>query len=167
MKKRIAQFEKVSFTRFMCDMLDVGNWTGEELAEMHDNIKLPTRATNGSAGYDFYAPFDIDGAEWDGKVIPTGIRCKIDGDYFLMIMPRSGLGFKYGLALSNTVGIIDSDYYHAANGGHIKAKFRADDTSYQIKAGDRFMQGIFMPYGITDDDDVTADRTGGFGSTGN
>ena len=82
--------------------------------------------------------------------------------------PRSGLGFKFRLQLNNTVGIIDSDYYNSDNEGHIFAKLTNDSNegkTVQIKAGEGFMQGIFVEYGITVDDSVTDVRNGGFGST--
>ena len=101
--------------------------------------------------------------------IPTGIKCKIDRDYVLKLYPRSGLGFKYRLQLNNTVGIIDSDYYgNENNEGHIMAKITNDSNenkTVEIKAGTGFMQGIFVEFGITVDDDADGVRTGGFGST--
>ena len=81
---------------------------------------------------------------------------------------RSGLGFKYRLQLNNTVGIIDSDYYYSDNEGQIFAKITNDSNegkTVEVEAGDGFMQGIFVQYGITLDDDVTEVRNGGFGST--
>lgn len=89
-------------------------------------------------------------------------------DYVLKLYPRSGLGFKYRLQLNNTVGIIDSDYYYSDNEGHIFAKITNDSNegkTVELKAGDGFMQGIFLEYGITIDDDATEIRNGGFGST--
>ena len=86
-----------------------------------------------------------------------------------MLYPRSGLGFKYRLQLNNTVGIIDSDYFHSDNEGHIFAKITNDSNegkTLSLEKGAGFMQGIFVEYGITVDDDVTASRNGGFGSTG-
>lgn len=82
-----------------------------------------------------------------------------------MCCPKSGLGFKYGMRLSNTIGIIDSDYYFSDNEGHIQAKFSAHKP-FSVNAGQKFMQGIFIPYGITCDDHANAVRNGGFGSTG-
>lgn len=82
--------------------------------------------------------------------------------------PRSGLGFKFRLQLNNTVGIIDSDYYNSDNEGHIFAKITNDTNEEKViglKSGEGFMQGIFVEYGITEDDDATGIRNGGFGST--
>ena len=157
--KRIAKFEKVSQEEFLkaCDSLEVYN-----------DIKLPKRATVGSAGYDFYAPFDITLAPGETIKIPTGIRVQMEVNYVLKLYPRSGLGFKYRLQLNNTVGIIDSDYYYSDNEGHIFAKITNDSNegkTVAINKGEGFMQGIFIEYGITVDDDTTEIRNGGFGST--
>ena len=157
--KRIAKFEKVSQEEFLkaCDSL-----------EIYNDIKLPKRATVGSAGYDFYAPFDITLAPGETIKIPTGIRVQMEVNYVLKLYPRSGLGFKYRLQLNNTVGIIDSDYYYSDNEGHIFAKITNDSNegkTVTINKGDGFMQGIFIEYGITVDDDTTEIRNGGFGST--
>ena len=95
------------------------------------------------------------------------MRCRIADGFFLCILPRSGQGFKYALSLSNTAGIIDSDYYNAKNEGHILIKlsnFHCEDEIV-IPKGKGFAQGIFIPYGITEDDAATECRIGGFGST--
>ena len=168
--QRIAKFSKVSFARFAEDWLDTfPNSTEAEAAEVYDHIKLPKRATSGSAGYDFYSPSDFELAPSETVKIPTGIRVEIVDGWVLMLYPRSGLGFKYRLQLNNTVGIIDSDYFHSDNEGHIFAKITNDSNegkTLSLEKGAGFMQGIFVEYGITVDDDVTASRNGGFGSTG-
>ena len=100
--------------------------------------------------------------------IPTGIRAEMENDWVLKLYPRSGLGFKFRLQLNNTVGIIDSDYFHSDNEGHIFIKITNDSNegkTVQVQAGTGFAQGIFLEYGITVDDDATAIRNGGFGST--
>ena len=81
---------------------------------------------------------------------------------------RSSFGRRYGVRLSNTVGVIDEDYYGADNEGHIKIQITNDSRSgrtLEIPAGKAFAQGLFVPYGITEDDEADAVRTGGFGST--
>ena len=93
----------------------------------------------------------------------------MEGDWVLKLYPRSGLGFKFRLQLNNTVGIIDSDYYYSDNEGHIFAKITNDSKENKeivLKTGDGFMQGIFLEYGITVDDEAEGIRNGGFGSTG-
>ena len=176
---RIAQFEKVSFEQFKKDWMKAfgDGFTGLSedrittmIKECYDNIKLPKRATAGSAGYDFYLPFYVMIESGETQVIPTGIRCKMDNGWVLKCYPRSGYGFKYGVHLANTVGIIDSDYYNADNEGHIQIKLVNDaeffNSTLSLDAGNGFCQGIFLPFGITVDDEADAERTGGFGSTG-
>ena len=185
--KRIAKFEKVSFEQYKKDLLATlgveflkseGFICAEDcesqekidsaVRKIYDRIKLPKRATMGSAGYDFFTPFDIKINHGKTIKMPTGIRVKIDDGWVLQLFPRSGLGFKFRMQLDNTVGIIDSDYYGSDNQGHMMAKL-TNDTNEQkdafVKAGDGYMQGIFTFYGITVDDDADGVRNGGFGST--
>lgn len=160
--KRVAKFEIVSKNQFLA------SYEAEDALEIYNNLKLPKRATIGSAGYDFYAPFDIELEPGCTIKIPTGIRVSMNPNYVLKLYPRSGLGFKFRLQLNNTVGIIDSDYYYSDNEGHIFAKITNDSNENKkviIKKGEGFMQGIFIEYGITFDDDVQEKRNGGFGST--
>lgn len=167
--KRIAKFHKVSAERFMADWKDTFPETAEEtIADIYNKIKLPVRATAGSAGYDFFSPVDITLNPGETVKIPTGIRVEMEQDWVLKCYPRSGLGFKYRLQLNNTVGIIDSDYFYSDNEGHIFSKITNDSNeskSVSIQAGIGFMQGIFVEYGITVDDDAQGIRNGGFGST--
>lgn len=167
--KRIAKFEKVSIEQFREGWTDAfGEADETELREIYEDVRLPKRATAGSAGYDFFAPARISLAPGETVKIPTGIRVWMEPEWVLKCYPRSGLGFKFRLQLNNTVGIIDSDYYYSDNEGHIFAKITNDSNegkTLEVKAGDGFMQGIFVEYGITLDDDVTEVRNGGFGST--
>ena len=174
--KRVAKFEKVSYEQFKEPILDFyfDNFSDyldeDEIKKIYDEIKLPKRSTTGSAGYDFYnnTGLDLNIVTSETVKIPTGIRCKMDEDWVLMAFPRSGLGFKYRLQLDNTVGIIDSDYYYSDNEGHIFLKVTNDSKTVKmcdIEKGKAFAQGIFLPYGITEDDDATGIRNGGFGST--
>lgn len=165
---KIAQFEKVSFEQFEKDWLKCFPET-KNVKEIYDNIKLPKRATTGSAGYDFYAPSDVTINKGASTLIPTGIRSKINDGWVLCIFPRSGLGFKHRVQLDNTVGIIDADYYNSSNEGHIMVKLSCDahDDGHTVSvgAGEGFSQGIFMQFGVTIDDDTQGIRNGGFGST--
>lgn len=167
--QRIAKFEKVSFEQFKEGVIDCfGEKSEAEIKEIYENMKLPRRATSGSAGYDFFAPVEISLNPGETVKVATGIRARMEENWVLKLYPRSGLGFKYRLQLNNTVGIIDSDYYYSDNEGHIFAKITNDSNegkSVTIDAGTGFMQGIFLEYGITEDDDATAVRNGGFGST--
>lgn len=165
--KRIARFEKVSFEQYKKDYFDTFN-TLENVEEIYENIKLPKRATKGSAGYDYFAPFDIVLKPNETIKVPTGIRAYMEEGWVLKNYPRSGLGFKFRLQLNNTVGIIDSDYYYSSNEGHIMSKITNDtneNKTITIKKGDGFIQGIFLEYGVTYDDEVSEIRDGGFGST--
>lgn len=164
--KRIAKFHKVSYEQFFESCKE--DFAESEIKKMYEDIKLPARATSGSAGYDIFAPFDFSLAPSETIKIPTGIRCEIDEGWVLKIYPRSGLGFKFRLQLNNTVGIIDSDYFYSDNEGHIFIKITNDSNenkTVEVKKGTGFAQGIFVEYGITVDDNATGIRNGGFGST--
>lgn len=166
---RVADFERVSRDRFAQDFGNTFGCPSAAVRGLYDSIILPSRATAGSAGYDFHLPFDLVLAPGESAVIPTGIRARIIEGWMLMICPRSGLGTRYRLRLDNTIGIIDSDYYNADNEGHIMIKLTNESTEgkiLELSQRAAFAQGIFIPYGITFSDSVTDERTGGFGSTG-
>lgn len=167
--QRIAQFFKVSAENFInvCRE-DFPGYSEEEIQRMYEEIKLPQRATKGSAGYDFYAPFSFTLKPGETIKIPTGIRAKMEENWVLKLYPRSGLGFKFRLQMNNTVGIIDSDYFYSDNEGHIFVKLTNDSNEgkvVEIAAGTGIVQGIFLEYGITIDDAADGVRNGGFGST--
>lgn len=154
--KKVARFFKVSEAEYAKSAPETS----------YEKIKLPARATAGSAGYDFFAPEKITLAPGETVKVPTGIRVKIDEGWVLKIYPRSSLGFKYRLMLDNTVGIIDSDYYNADNEGHIFIKMtNLGEKMLTVEEGNAFAQGVFVEYGVTYDDECTASRTGGLGST--
>ena len=167
---RIARLDKVSEKQFLEGWMDTFPETlPEQVKDIYKNIRLPRRATTGSAGYDFFSPISFTLQPGQSIKIPTGIRVQMEQDWVLLLLPRSGLGFKYRLQMNNTVGVIDSDYFYSDNEGHIFAKITNDSNEEKvlsIEAGDGFMQGIFLMYGITMDDDVKEARNGGFGSTG-
>lgn len=167
--KRIAKFHKVSIEQFKKDWIDTfPAEIPEEAAKVYEQIELPKRATAGSAGYDFYSPLSFFLAPGETIKIPTGIRVQMEDNWVLKCYPRSGLGFKFRLQMNNTVGIIDSDYFYSDNEGHIFAKITNDSNegkTIELEAGTGFMQGIFVEYGITFDDEATEKRNGGFGST--
>ncbi|MBQ9166685.1 MAG: dUTP diphosphatase [Oscillospiraceae bacterium] len=172
----IDKFEKVPFEEFERAATICGA-DAPYLAELYENIKLPMRATRGSAGYDFYTPFDIRIYAGESVIIPTGIRAVIPENWTLLCVPRSGNGFKTGVRLMNTVGVIDSDYYNPGKcEGQIMIKLTNKDygdRSIEYKRGDGIMQGILVPYCTLDEYDEERwaaeelkERTGGFGSTG-
>lgn len=165
--QRVATFHKVSFDQYEKDYIDTFG-ESKDIKTLYEGIKLPRRATTGSAGYDFFTPISVRLEPGQTIKIPTGVRVEMDADWVLMCFPRSGLGFKFRLQLNNTVGIIDSDYYNSDNEGHIFSKITNDSNEKKVislEMGAGFMQGIFVPYGITTDDEVEATRNGGFGST--
>ena len=165
--QRVAKFKKVSFDQFMKDskklLYDYGE---EEMAHIYASIMLPQRATSGSAGYDFYTPYEVALHPHDKIIIPSGIRCEIDDGYMMLGVVRSSMGIKNDINLSNTCMVLDSDYFFADNEGRIMIALR-NMKNYTVRcaAGDRIMQGIFLPYGITVDDNAETKRTGGIGST--
>lgn len=188
---RIAKFFKVSFEQFVEDYKPIwiatqkainniqpGESFGYDKQELidtaksiYENIQLPKRSTKGSAGYDFFFPFaDSEIPAGASVTIPTGIKVQIKEGWVLKEYPRSSLGFKYRMQLDNTVGIIDSDYFDNENNeGHIMIKItndNRDDIPMVLTKGMKFCQGIFVQFGITEDDEVTEERTGGLGSTG-
>ncbi|MBR0419601.1 MAG: deoxyuridine 5'-triphosphate nucleotidohydrolase [Erysipelotrichaceae bacterium] len=126
------------------------------------DVELPRRSTPGSAGYDFYAPHDIVIPAGSSVQFNTGVCVNIVDGWVLMLFPRSSLGMK-GIRIANTTGIIDSDYTYPI--GCKLVNDSEDDIS--IRTGERYMQGIFLQYGITEDDEpVNKGRKGGMGSTG-
>ena len=170
-KEIVNKFYKVSVEQFMKDYVNL--YPTETLTEIgkteevYELIKLPKRSTSGSAGYDFFAPFDIEMAPKTSLTIPTGIKCQIEDRWFLSIYARSGLGFKYGLRPMNLLPVIDQDYYNnEKNEGHIMIRlYNPSEKPVVIEQGKAFAQGIFLPYGITVDDEADGIRNGGFGST--
>ena len=160
---KIADFEKVSQEQYSSDLKAL---LGRE-DDSYQMVKIPARATSGSAGYDFCSPVEVLLRPGESVKIPTGIRCRIDDGYVLQLYPRSSLGFKYQMALLNTVGIIDSDYYNADNEGHIIIGIvNRGEKDLLIRSGDRFVQGIFSRYYLADEEENLNQRHGGFGSTG-
>lgn len=154
---------------------------------MKSTMFEPRRATFGSCGYDFYSPreYELMPGEW--TVIDTGVSLEDDDTvrfetvqpmpeygenvskvfsyrprhWFMMVVPRSGLSFHYGLRIRNTVGIIDKDYRDT-----IKCSVTVDEP-YTLEVGERFAQGIILPFGVFDNEiEPTENRRGGFGSTG-
>ena len=172
----VAHFEKVSYEVYKEEILKY--WDNPEetpagvieniIRNMYDKIQMPIRSTSGSAGYDFFTPAELQIPSDRSIIIPTGIRCKIDDGYFLGMYPRSGLGFKYRVALDNTVGIIDADYYNSDNEGHIILKLHAEipeGTAVTVPEGKAYAQGIFQQFFVIYEDRADGIRNGGFGST--
>lgn len=167
---RIARFEKVTPRRFVEDWIATfPQQTVEQALMAYEHIQLPRRATSGSAGYDFFAPVGFELPAGESIKIPTGVRALIEEGWVLTLYPRSSLGFKFRFQLDNSVGVIDSDYARSDNEGHIFLRMTNDSREgkgLRVPTGTAFAQGIFLPFGITVDDDVKSVRNGGFGSTG-
>lgn len=176
----MIKFEKVSLKEYTdaVNKYDNIGFTEDELREEWGNIKLPKRSTKCSAGYDFFAPqdFSLPGrtinalqscvySDYGYKTFPTGIRFVTDEpDVVLLLIPRSGLGFKYGTRLRNSIGCIDADYFLSDNEGHIMVKMCAE-VPVEIEQGKAYMQGIITRYLTVDDDNTHQERNGGLGST--
>ena len=164
MVEKVAKFEKISYDQWHKDFGDNDQHSFDAVL---DEIVRPTRATKGSAGYDIHSPYAIDLEPNQDIVVPTGLKCKIANGWFMGAFPKSGLGFKYYVRLANTIGIIDEDYYNnEKNEGHIYVKIRNESNeTLHVDAGKGICQMIFIPYGITEDDDADGIRKGGIGST--
>lgn len=139
-----------------------------ERISRYPEAQLPERATKGSAGYDFFVLNDITINPHEVALVSTGVKAKIDDGYYLQLAVRSSTPRKLGLILANGIGIVDADYYNNPdNEGHIM--FQVYNLSsvnpVTLHKGDRIGQGVFVRYGLIDDDEVERVRTGGFGST--
>lgn len=161
----IAEFQKVSINQFKRD------FEGSNVDTVYNEVlTLPVRSSEGSAGHDFILTKDIELAPGQSVKICTGIRAKMNEGWALYLMPRSGLGSKFRMQLNNTIGLIDQDYYNADNEGHIMATITNDskdsNNHLSLKAGDRFIQGVFIEYGVAVNDSPLGVRTGGHGSSG-
>ena len=147
-------FKKISFNQFKSDI--------SEDKKLYDSFPMPSRSTGGSAGYDFYLLNDITFEPGEIKKIPTGIKAEYEKDEALLIVDRSGTGFKYNLRLCNQVGLIDSDYYNNPdNEGHIWFRIQNESQNkLSFKRGDALVQGIFIKYLVTDDDSCLNKKRG-------
>lgn len=132
-----------------------------KIDEKHE-VKMPTRSTPGSAGYDFYVPYQITIPAHGNARFKTGVMADIEEGYVLLLFPRSSLGMK-GIRIANTVGVIDSDYNL-----EIQCKLVNDsDEDIILNTNERYMQGVFVKFGIVENDEVVnKSREGGIGSTG-
>lgn len=131
-------------------------------------INLPKRKTSESAGYDIECAESVVVGPKETVLIPTGLKAFMYYDEYLAIHVRSSMAIKRGLMLTNSTGIIDSDYYNNEdNEGHIMiAVYNITDAPVALEKGERVAQGIFSKYLLTNDDDARGIRTGGIGSTG-
>ena len=135
----------------------------------YEDTDLPERKTEYAAGYDV-KPYETGTVlPNQTKLIPTGIKCRLNYDEYIQLHLRSSVGINNDVMLANGTGIIDADYYNNDdNEGHIMIPIRnLGDTPFEYNKNDRLAQLFIMPYRITAKDRTTKKRTGGFGSTGN
>lgn len=137
----------------------------KEFKKYESETKLPVRGTSGSAGYDFFSKVDVDVEPGQIAKIWSDVKVQMEKDEVLMLFVRSSMGGKF--MLSNSTGIIDSDYFeNEKNDGNCGLfLLNISDEVQHISVGDRIAQGIFMKYLVTCDDEVNTTRNGGFGST--
>lgn len=141
-----------------------------KIKKVRENAIIPKRATQGSAGMDLYACIDapIEMNPGDRVMVPTGIAIALpDENQVALIFARSGLAVKKGINLSNSVGVIDSDYRGEVQVGLINQSREA----YTLEAGERIAQLVVMPVCLPEVQEVaelddTERGEGGFGSTG-
>jgi len=169
--KSDAIFEKVSFEQFEKDLEQLGNLerlNRNDIRKIYNEIKMPSISSNGSAGEDFYSPYNIHLKQNQSYIIATGLRCKMNNNLVMQIYPRSSYGIKYNMQLLNTVAIIDSDYYYAKNEGHIMIAIKNNcNNDLIINKGDRFCQAVFVHYYHSSNIIVNNNsRSGGIGSSG-
>lgn len=132
-------------------------------------MRLPYRSTKKSAGYDFINPETVTIQPKEIKYVKTGIKALFPDDFVLKLYNRSSNPKKLGLVLANGVGIVDADYYNNLdNEGEIAFAFmNIKDEPVTLEYGCKLGQGIFEKYYIVNEEDtITAERTSGFGSTG-
>lgn len=140
-----------------------------KIKKVKENAKIPTRGSDGAAGFDLYACIDepLTLNKGDTALIPTGIAIAVPDGYAAFIHSRSGLSIKKGICLLNSVGVVDSDYRGEVCVGVIKAT----DGPYTIEPDERIAQMVIKAVEIpelieTDELDETERGAGGFGSTG-
>ncbi len=141
----MRDFEKINIQQFRKDINQDTN--------LYDSYLLPRRTSNHAAGYDFFLIQDITVQPGEELIIPTGIKARFQSNEVLLIIIRHSLGYKYNVRLCNQIGVIDSDYYHSENDGHIFIKIKNEgDRTFSLKAGESVVQGIFTNFLITDSD---------------
>lgn len=153
-------FEKISEKQFLTDI--------KQFDLDYNLITLPQRQTVKSACYDIHAVGDWKVEPHSTVKIPTGLKVYMPDNEVLLMFIRSSLATKYNLTLTNSVGVIDADYYNNEdNEGHFWIVLRNNsENEFEVHNGDRLCQAMFTKYEITDDDNADGTRTGGFGSTG-
>ena len=153
-------FEKISYDQFVKDVTDD--------RMLYDSIELPKRSTKKSAGYDIKSIESGIIKPGEYKRFKTGLKVSMNDDEVLYIYSRSSLGYKHGVTMVNSVGVIDADFYNNIdNEGHFSVcLINQGESDFEVKIGDRIAQGVFMKYLTVDnEEEIENVRTGGFGST--
>ena len=143
----MRDFEKISFEQFKKDVKDD--------IDLYNEYKLPRRGSKSAAGYDFFLLEDLVIEPGQTLKLPTGIKAKFESDEVLLLIVRSGTGFKYNIRLCNQVGVVDADYYNNKNNeGHLWIRIQNEGSeTVRLPKGDRVVQGLFMKYLTTDSDE--------------
>lgn len=136
---------------------------------LHENFKLPTRATDLAGGFDIYMPYPgtLYPHQDQGSLQPLGFAAEIPPGHVALLLPRSGTGAKFGVSLNNTVGVIDADYR-----GEWKANLRLRNASpFSWNEGDRLLQFLIVPVitpelVVVSSLDSTVRGASGFGDSG-
>ena len=137
--------------------------------KLSDGASVPEYATSGAAAVDLRANVNesVTIAPGERRLIPTGLSMSIPEGYVGIVAARSGLACKKGVALSNGIGVIDSDYR-----GEIGVSLHNTSSEpFTVEKGERIAQMMFMPvcaacFCVCESLDETQRGEGGFGSTG-
>lgn len=137
-------------------------------SRIHDDARPPARAHDGDAGYDLHAAEGAVLAPGERASIRTGIAVAVPEGHAGLVLPRSGLAARHGIALVNSPGLIDPGYR-----GEVRVLLLNTDRQerFEVEVGDRIAQLVIAPLAAGDPVeepslDATARGEGGFGSTG-
>lgn len=136
------------------------------IQSLHTGFIMPTKGSDQAGAYDTYMP-EPGEARGASQIIGLGFAAEVPADHVALLLPRSGVGAKFGLELNNTCGVIDADYR-----GEWKVALRTKSgLPYSWNAGDRLIQFLIVPvakvsFELTESLHETARSTGGFGHTG-
>jgi dUTP pyrophosphatase len=135
---------------------------------LHERATIPTRAYDGDAGLDLYALEDVTLGPGERASARTGIAVEIPVGQAGLVLPRSGLAARHGIALVNAPGLIDSGYR-----GELQVLLLNTDRAARVTlaAGERIAQLVLVrvetPEVVEVDALATSERgAGGFGSSG-
>jgi dUTP pyrophosphatase len=138
------------------------------VTRLREEASLPSRAHEGDAGLDLQAAEAATIAPGERASVATGIAVEIPTGHAGLVLPRSGLAARHGIALVNAPGLIDPGYR-----GEIKVLLLNTDPreAFEISPGDRIAQLVLSPVAEADPVEVTelaasARGEGGFGSSG-